>query len=145
MREVASGQVESPTINETRTEADFVGHIEKTVEKTPKAKQWWFIVDQLNTHKSAQFGQISGRKRRHRGGGVRRKRKNRDFADHANKAGIFGKSRTSAQIYLHAKALFVAQSSRDLVFDFVEKVDKMEQFQVKRRFTRTVGKVYQVF
>lgn len=50
--EVATGQVKSSTINETRTEVDFVGHIEKTVENTPEAKQWWFIVDQLNTHKS---------------------------------------------------------------------------------------------
>jgi hypothetical protein len=50
--EIATGQVESPTINETRTETDFVGHIKQTVENTPKAQGWWFIVDQLNTHKS---------------------------------------------------------------------------------------------
>ena len=62
MREVASGQVESPTINETRTEADFVGHIEKTVQKTPKAKQWWFIVDQLNTHKSESLVRLVAEK-----------------------------------------------------------------------------------
>ena len=50
--EVATGQVESPTINETRTETDFVGHIKKTVAENAKARAWWFIVDQLNTHKS---------------------------------------------------------------------------------------------
>ncbi len=50
--EIASGRVESSTINQTRTEADFVGHIEKTVENTREAKEWLFIVDQLNTHKS---------------------------------------------------------------------------------------------
>lgn len=50
--EIATGQVEWSTINETRTETDFTGHIKETVKNTPKAKQWWFIVDQLNTHKS---------------------------------------------------------------------------------------------
>lgn len=29
-----------------------VGHLERTVENTPEAKEWWLIVDQLNTHKS---------------------------------------------------------------------------------------------
>ena len=51
--EVASGKVETSTIEETRTEEDFVGHIRKTVENTPKASAWWFVADQLNTHKSA--------------------------------------------------------------------------------------------
>lgn len=50
--EIATGRVEWSTINETRTETDFVGHIKQTVEKTPETQQWWFIVDQLNTHKS---------------------------------------------------------------------------------------------
>lgn len=50
--EIATGQIESPTIKETRTEADFVEHLEKTLENTAQASGWWFIVDQLNTHKS---------------------------------------------------------------------------------------------
>jgi DDE superfamily endonuclease len=50
--EIATGQIESPTINETRTEADFVEHLKRTVENTAQATGWWFIVDQLNTHKS---------------------------------------------------------------------------------------------
>lgn len=50
--EIASGEIQSPTINETRTEADFAGHIRQTLEKYPEAGGWWFVVDQLNTHKS---------------------------------------------------------------------------------------------
>ena len=53
--EIATGQVEWSTINETRTETDFTGHIKETVEKTLEAQEWWFIVDQLNTHKSASL------------------------------------------------------------------------------------------
>ena len=92
-----------------------------------------------------KFSKVSGSKGRNEGNGVRRKRKKRDFAFNENKAGIFGKCRTSNQIYLHTEALLVAQSSGDMVFDIVKKVDKMGQFQVKRRFTRAVGKVYRVF
>lgn len=50
--EVATGRIVSPTVGDTRTEADFVGHIRATVAADPGA-EWVFIVDQLNTHKSA--------------------------------------------------------------------------------------------
>ena len=52
--EVATGQVIFPTIQETRTEVDFLQHIKQTVESDPQAK-WIFIADQLNTHKSASL------------------------------------------------------------------------------------------
>jgi hypothetical protein len=50
--EVATGQVLCPTVGDTRTEQDFVAPIRATVETDPEGK-WVFIVDQLNTHKSA--------------------------------------------------------------------------------------------
>lgn len=49
--EVATGQVISPTIRETRTSADFLAHIQQTVATDPNAV-WIFITDQLNTHQS---------------------------------------------------------------------------------------------
>jgi hypothetical protein len=49
--EVATGQVISPTIKDTRTEHDFAEHIRQTVATDPQA-EWIFITDQLNTHKS---------------------------------------------------------------------------------------------
>jgi len=55
--EVATGPVIHPTIGDTRTEADFVGHIRATVETDPEGK-WVFIVDQLNTHKSASLVEL---------------------------------------------------------------------------------------
>ncbi len=36
----------------TRTEADFVAHIQRTVEANPSILQWHFITDNLNTHQS---------------------------------------------------------------------------------------------
>lgn len=49
--EVATGQVICPSIGDTRTEADFVAHIQATVATDPGG-EWVFICDQLNTHKS---------------------------------------------------------------------------------------------
>lgn len=52
--DVASGQVVTPSLGPTRTEADFLAHIERTVATDPDAS-WVFIIDQLNTHKSASL------------------------------------------------------------------------------------------
>ena len=52
--EVATGQVITPSIAHTRTEADFVAHIKQTVATDPQG-EWIFIVDQLNTHQSASL------------------------------------------------------------------------------------------
>ena len=49
--EVPTGHILSPTIGNTRTEADFAHHIEQTIKTDPDGS-WIFIVDQLNTHKS---------------------------------------------------------------------------------------------
>jgi transposase len=52
--EIATGQVVSPTVGDTRTEDDFAAHIRATVATDPGA-EWVFVVDQLNTHKSASL------------------------------------------------------------------------------------------
>jgi hypothetical protein len=49
--EIVTGKCVSPSIGDTRTEADFAAHIRKTVA-TDQDANWIFIVDQLNTHKS---------------------------------------------------------------------------------------------
>lgn len=51
---VATGQVIAPSIGPTRTEADFLHHIQQTVEVDPHA-QWIFVADNLNTHQSASL------------------------------------------------------------------------------------------
>lgn len=49
--EVATGKIIGPSVGDTRTEEDFVAHINGTIETDPQG-QWIFICDQLNTHKS---------------------------------------------------------------------------------------------
>ena len=49
--EVWCGWVIAPTLGPTRTEADFLAHIQQTVATDPEAG-WVFVVDNLNTHQS---------------------------------------------------------------------------------------------
>lgn len=49
--DVATGQVITPSLGPTRTEADFAAHIQATIQTDPEAS-WIFIPDQLNTHQS---------------------------------------------------------------------------------------------
>ena len=50
--DVPTGRVVAPSLGPTRTEEDFVAHIAQTVATDPAA-DWIFIVDNLNTHRSA--------------------------------------------------------------------------------------------
>jgi hypothetical protein len=59
--EVATGRIVAPSIGPTRTEADFVAHIERTVESDPGAS-WIFVSDQLDTHVSAGLVELIARR-----------------------------------------------------------------------------------
>jgi DDE superfamily endonuclease len=49
--EVWCGWVIAPTLGPTRTEADFLAHVQQTVATDPTAG-WVFVADNLNTHQS---------------------------------------------------------------------------------------------
>lgn len=50
--DVVTGQMFAETIGPTRTEEDFVAHVQQTVASDPNVK-WVFVVDNLNVHWSA--------------------------------------------------------------------------------------------
>jgi transposase len=50
--DVARGAVVTPSVGPTRTEADFLAHIQQTVDSDPAARKWHFVVDNLNIHVS---------------------------------------------------------------------------------------------
>lgn len=54
-RDVASGELVAPSSGPTRTEADFLAHVQGVVATNPEATRWHFVVDQLNTHQSASL------------------------------------------------------------------------------------------
>lgn len=50
--DVVTGQVVYPSIGETRNEEDFCKHIRTLIFSDSQTKEWVFVADQLNTHKS---------------------------------------------------------------------------------------------
>ncbi len=51
-RDVVSGKVVAPLAGPTRTEADFLAHIQAVVATDPQASRWHFVCDNLNIHQS---------------------------------------------------------------------------------------------
>lgn len=54
-RDVVTGQILAPYASPTRTESDFLAHVQQVVTSDPAAKRWHFVVDNLNTHYSASL------------------------------------------------------------------------------------------
>lgn len=51
-RDVVSGHMLAPACGPTRTEADFLAHLQAVVATQPKATRWHVVCDQLNIHQS---------------------------------------------------------------------------------------------
>lgn len=54
-RDVVNGQIVAPSCGPTRTEADFLAHIQGVVASDPRARRWRFVVDNLNIHQSERL------------------------------------------------------------------------------------------
>ena len=54
-RDVVTGQVVAPYSGATRTEADFLAHVQAVVASDPAARRWHFVVNNLNVHLSASL------------------------------------------------------------------------------------------
>jgi len=50
--DVASGRVMAATVGDSRTEADYLSHVQHTLATDPEATKWHLIMDCLNTHQS---------------------------------------------------------------------------------------------
>lgn len=51
-RDVASGHLIAPSAGATRTEADFLAHLQGVVASDPSATRWHIVLDNLDTHRS---------------------------------------------------------------------------------------------
>jgi transposase len=51
-RDVVTGKLLAPTCGPTRTEADFLAHLQAVVATNPQTTRWHIVCDQLNTHQS---------------------------------------------------------------------------------------------
>ena len=63
-RDVVTGKLVAPYAGPTRTEADFLAHVQAVLATDPEAKLWHIVCDQLNTHQSESLvrwvAQLSG-------------------------------------------------------------------------------------
>ena len=50
--EVATGTIGQVSCGPTRTEQDYLNHVQRTVEAEPTIKKWHVVVDKLNIHQS---------------------------------------------------------------------------------------------
>jgi putative transposase len=50
--DVASGQVRMASVGDTRTEADYLTHVQHLIATDPHAIKWHLVMDCLNTHQS---------------------------------------------------------------------------------------------
>lgn len=51
-RDVVTGQILAPHAGPTRTEGDFLAHLQAVVASDPTAYRWHFVLDNLNIHQS---------------------------------------------------------------------------------------------
>lgn len=49
---VATGEIVQASVGDTRTEVDYLTHVQKTIATTPNATKWHLVMDCLNTHQS---------------------------------------------------------------------------------------------
>ena len=54
-RNVVTGQIVAPHCGATRTEADFLAHVQAVVASDPSVHRWHFVVDNLDIHRSASL------------------------------------------------------------------------------------------
>jgi transposase len=57
-RDVASGELVAPYCAATRKEEDFLAHVKAVIASDPGAKRWHFVVDNLDTHRSASLVEL---------------------------------------------------------------------------------------
>ena len=100
--DIASGQIPAATIGNTRTETDYLAHIQHTLATAPEATKWHLVMDCLNTHQSASLVRFVAQDE-----GI------------TEDLGIKGKSGILKS--MHSRASFLSDPAHRIVFHFTPK------------------------
>ena len=58
-RDIVTGMIVAPFCGPTRTEADFLAHLQEVIETDPQVSRWHIVCDQLNIHQSESLVRLS--------------------------------------------------------------------------------------
>ncbi len=87
-RDVSSGKILPETIGQTRTEADFLAHLQQMIRVAPQVKKWHLVMDCLNIHQSESLVRTGGINRRDSPSCIRKKRRIWDSTINGHQGGI---------------------------------------------------------
>jgi transposase len=100
--DVASGEIIAASVGDTRTEVDYLLHLQKTLDTAPEVKKWHLVMDCLNTHQSESLVRL--------------------VAEREGLSLDLGKKGSSGILEsMASRAAFLTDSSHQIVFHFTPK------------------------